>query len=828
MNDRYPFEAVEKKWQKKWAEKGQNRTIEDTDKEKYYCLEMYPYPSGKLHMGHVRNYSMGDVLARFKKMKGYNVLHPMGWDAFGLPAENAAIEKGMHPAEWTKNNTEAMKEGMDQLGFSYDWEREVTSCLPDYYQWTQWLFLLMYRKGLAYKKKALVNWCDDCATVLANEQVVNENRCWRCDQEVAKKELEQWFFKITDYADRLLDDLKLLEGWPERVRVMQENWIGRSEGLRISFQIKDKEEDIEVFTTRPDTIYGATYMVLSPEHPLVEKLTRGTEYEQAAQGFIEKMSKLDEEERTSDEIEKEGVFIGSYAVNPATRKEIPIWIADYVLMQYGTGAIMAVPAHDQRDLDFARKYGLEVEVVIQPEGEKLQGKTMTEAYDGPGVMVRSEPFDGLTVKEGKKAVAEAFEKKGIGKEEINYRLRDWLISRQRYWGAPIPILYCESCGTVPVPQEDLPVVLPEDIKLKAKGGSPLANVEEFVRTRCPECGGEAKRETDTMDTFVCSSWYYLRYADPKNEKLPFSPEKAKYWMPVDQYIGGIEHAVLHLLYSRFFTKVLADEGMLDIQEPFTNLLTQGMVIKDGAKMSKSKGNVVSPEDIAARYGADAVRMFILFAAPPERDLEWSDRGIEGAYRFLNRVWRLSVRLIEESPDEVAASASELEKTPEDKEMMKTVHETIKKATHDIEERFNFNTAISAVMEMVNALYQYRDQSSHVNPAVVKESMDKLTLLLAPFTPHLAEELWSQMGKEGSVHSQQWPEYKEKYIIREEIEMVLQVNGRVRGRMMVSKEADKDELKSAALSKERVQSYVEGKEIVKVIVVPEKLVNIVVK
>ena len=821
MEERYPFEKCETKWQKIWAEKGQHRTVEDSDKPKYYCLEMFPYPSGKMHMGHVRNYSMGDVIARFKTMRGFNVLHPMGWDAFGLPAENAAIERGVHPSEWTQNNTRAMREEMTQLGFSYDWDREVTSCLPDYYRWTQWLFLLMYERGLAYKKKAAVNWCPDCATVLANEQVVKENRCWRCDSEVTQKELEQWFFRITDYAERLLDDLKLLSGWPERVRIMQENWIGRSEGLRMRFPLEGLDASIEVFTTRPDTIYGATFMVLSPEHPLVEQLVNGTEYAEAVRDFQDKMRRMDDMDRTAADKPKEGVFTGAMALNPATGEKIPVWVADYVLMQYGTGAIMGVPAHDQRDFDFARTCGLPIRVVIQPEGEVLDGATMAEAYDGTGTMVNSGSYDGLSMEEGIQAIGKDFGSDGTGELEVNYRLRDWLISRQRYWGAPIPIIYCDDCGTVPVPKEDLPVVLPFDVEFRTKGGSPLAKVESFVNVPCPLCGKPAKRETDTMDTFVCSSWYYLRYGDPKNEQEPFAKDKAAYWMPVDQYIGGIEHAVLHLLYSRFFTKVMADAGMLNVQEPFTNLLTQGMVVKDGAKMSKSKGNVVSPEHIVARYGADAARIFILFAAPPERDLEWSDQGIEGSSRFLHRVWRL-VRSLQP----LAKGGGEPNEAEQN--LQRLVQLTVKRVTHDVDDRFNFNTAISAIMELVNGMHQYRDQQAVLHKATVQDSIETLLLLLAPFAPHLTEELWAQTGHKGSIHSKPWPVYDESMLVQDEVEMVVQINGKVRDRILVPADAGEDAVQEQVLGLQKIQPYTQGKSIIKTVFVPGKLINMVVK
>jgi len=827
MEERYPFESVEKKWQAEWERKELNKVGEDPDKPKYYCLEMFPYPSGKLHMGHVRNYSIGDVLTRFKRMQGYNVLHPMGWDAFGLPAENAAIERGIHPAIWTRSNIANMKEQLNILGGSYDWDREVTTCNPDYYKWTEWLFLLMYKRGLAYKKKAAVNWCPKCATVLANEQVVGDGRCWRCDSPVTKKELEQWFLRITDYADRLLKDLDLLDGWPERVRVMQENWIGRSEGLRITFEIDGTDDTFSVFTTRPDTIFGVTYMVFAPEHPLVKKLVAGTSQEAAVDAFIAKMARMDEITRTATDLEKEGLFTGAYAVNPANGEKIPIWIANYVLMEYGTGAVMGVPAHDERDFEFARKYDLPIRVVIQPEGEKLDPATMPASYDGPGRMVNSDQFDGLSVEDGKRAIGEHFAGSGKGKLEVNYRLRDWLISRQRYWGAPIPIIYCDKCGTVPVPEKDLPVMLPENVAFEVGGPSPLVKTPEFVNTVCPICGGPARRETDTMDTFICSSWYFLRYTSPHSAGEPFANSKVNYWMPVDQYIGGIEHAVLHLLYSRFFMKVLADAGMVEAQEPFTNLLTQGMVIKDGAKMSKSKGNVVSPEEIFAKYGADAARLFILFAAPPERDLDWSDSGIEGASRFLNRVWRL-VTGYTDTPGETASQAEKMKH--DDKELRRIVHDTIRRVTVDISERFNFNTAISAVMEMVNAMYQYREKigPETENRAVLREGVEKLLLLLAPFAPHLTEELWAKLGQPDSIHRQVWPDYDPAALTVDEIEIVVQVNGRVREKVVVPTDATEAEVTKIVLAQERVRAYLAGKETVKTIVVPGKLVNFVVK
>lgn len=827
MEERYNFKDIEPKWQQYWEENKLYKVSEDKDEaDKYYCLEMFPYPSGNLHMGHVRNYSIGDVVARFKTMQGKNVLHPMGWDAFGLPAENAAIKHGVHPAKWTADNIANMRRQLKSMGISYDWDREVATCYPDYYKWTQWLFLHLYHKGLAYKKYSAVNWCPSCATVLANEQVI-DGACERCETTVVKKDLEQWFFKITDYADRLLQDLEKLPGWPEKVKIMQKNWIGKSTGAEIDMIVEKTGEKIPVFTTRHDTIYGVTYMVLAPEHPLVEKLTRGTEYEQPVKEFVEKVRAMDVMDRTAADMEKEGIFIGAYAVNPVNNEKIPIWIANYVLMEYGTGAVMGVPAHDQRDLDFARKYNLPVRVVIQPEGEELPpGDQLEEAYAGPGIMVNSGPFTGLPNKEGQEKVADFLEEKGIGRRQVNFRLRDWLISRQRYWGAPIPIVYCDDCGTVPVPEEDLPVMLPTDVKFRPTGESPLKTSEEFLKTTCPKCGKEARRETDTMDTFVCSSWYFLRYTSPKDDRQAFDREKANYWMNVDQYIGGVEHAILHLMYARFFTKVLYDSGLIDYDEPFANLLTQGMVLKDGGKMSKSKGNVVSPEEIIDRYGADTARLFILFAAPPERDLEWSDKGVEGCFRFLNRVWRL----VYSYHDRVAGLEPAVQvNNAADKELWRLTNETIKKVTEDIGERFNFNTAISAIMELVNGIQSYREQAKgEGNLPLVKEVLQKMLLLLAPFAPHISEELWHNIGNTESVHRQEWPGYDPQALVRDEITIVVQVNGKVRDRIDIPADLDRNGMIEAVMKQERVQKWVAGKEIVKTVAVPKKLVNIVVK
>lgn len=825
LKEKYNFREIEPKWQRYWEERGMYRVKEGGDKPKFYCLEMFPYPSGKLHMGHVRNYSIGDVVARFKTMRGYNVLHPMGWDAFGLPAENAAINHGVHPADWTWQNIDNMRRQLKELGISYDWDREIATCHPGYYRWTQWLFLQFYKKGLAYRKKSFVNWCPHCNTVLANEQVIG-GRCERCDTQVEKKDLEQWFLRITAYAEELLRDLEKLTGWPEKVKVMQANWIGRSEGVEIDFTIAETGEKVTVFTTRPDTLYGVTYMVIAPEHPLVEKLVKGTALEAEVKQFVRRMQQMSEIDRTAADAEKEGMFIGVHVINPVNGRKVPLWIANYVLLDYGTGVVMAVPAHDQRDFEFARKYGLPVEVVIQPPEGNLTPEEMEAAYEEEGYLVNSGPFTGMPNREAMQAIADYLEKEGKGRRTVNYRLRDWLISRQRYWGAPIPIIYCDRCGIVPVPEKDLPVMLPREVEFKPTGQSPLATSEEFVRCTCPSCGAPARRETDTMDTFICSSWYFLRYCDPRNEVVPWDKEKVAYWMPVDQYIGGVEHAILHLLYSRFFTRVLRDLGLVDFDEPFTNLLTQGMVLKDGAKMSKSKGNVVSPEDIVARYGADTARLFILFAAPPEKDLEWSDQGVEGAYRFLNRVWRLVYNYLQSLPEGGTAGNEELSKA--DLEIRRLTHRTIKKVTDDIEQRFNFNTAISAIMEFVNALYQYREREKSRNRAVEAEAIKTLVLLLAPFAPHIAEELWHGLGNESSVHEQSWPEYDPELLVEEEVEIAVQINGRVRDRVRVPAQISEEELRKILFQQEKVQNLIAGKEVVKFIYVPGKLANIVVK
>ena len=833
MEEKYAPHAIEKKWQQYWEEHDTFKREIDPAKPKSYVLEMFPYPSGNLHMGHVRNYSIGDVVARFRTMRGFNVLHPMGFDSFGMPAENAAIEHGIPPKKWTLENIENMTRQLKQLGLSYDWNREAITCKPDYYKWTEWFFELFYKRGLAVKKNSSVNWCDHCNTVLANEQV-EDGKCWRCKHEVHKKQLSQWFFKITDYADELLQDLEKIPGWPERVKVMQENWIGRSEGLEFSFDVPALNEKLPVYTTRPDTIQGVTFVVVPPEHPIVEKMLQGNPREAELREFCDKVRNTSDIERTSSTSEKLGMYTGFDCVHPLTGHKVQIWITNYVLFDYGTGAVMGVPTHDSRDWQFATKYNIPKILVIQPKDKELKLEDMTDAYEEDGIMVNSGKFDGMTNIEAMSAVSDEIERIGAGKRRVNYRLRDWLISRQRYWGAPIPIIYCPNCGEVLVPEEDLPVLLPEDVKFDAGAKSPLATSESFLHCKCPKCGADATRETDTMDTFLCSSWYFLRYTDPKNDKAPFAKEANAYWGPVDQYIGGIEHAILHLLYSRFFLKVLRDAGMVDYDEPFTNLLTQGMVIKDGAKMSKSLGNVVSPEEILEKYGADTARLFILFAAPPERELEWSDQGVEGSFRFINRVWRIiwhyreSVALGQYYEGKNGAHYEEALLTEPDKELRRALNATIKKVTEDIEQRFNFNTAISSLMELVNAMYAYKDAGVYTC-GLVHETVKDLLLLLAPFVPHVAEELWhSVIDENSSVHDQSWPAYDESALKVDNVEIVLQINGKVRGRLVVPSEASKEELEKVALADERIKSLIGDGTVRKVIAVPGRLVNIVVK
>ena len=823
MNEKYNFKEIEKKWQKYWEENDCFHTEEDESKKKYYCLEMFPYPSGKLHMGHVRNYSIGDVVARFKKMDGYNVLHPMGWDSFGLPAENAAIKHGIHPNIWTWDNIKDMRKQLKELGLSYDWNREVATCHPDYYKWMQWIFIQFYKRGLAYKKENPVNWCPSCQTVLANEQVV-DGCCERCKTPVGKKNLSQWYLKITDYAERLLDNLDTLDGWPNKVKVMQKNWIGKSVGAEVDFKIKDRDETLTVFTTRVDTIYGTTYMVLAPEYPSVLDMVKGTEYEKPVKEYIEKVEHMNDIERTSTSNEKTGVFIGKYAVNPFTKKEIPIYISDYVLMGYGTGAVMGVPAHDQRDFDFATKFGIDIVPVVDPGDPSIDLDNLKEACAAEGTLINSGEFNGLNNRVAIGRFIELVEKEGIGKKTVNYRLRDWLISRQRYWGTPIPMIYCEDCGWVPEKEENLPVMLPTDIEFTGKGESPLTTSKTFADVKCPVCGKPAKREMDTMDTFLDSSWYFLRYCDPKNDKAPFDPKKAAYWMNVDQYIGGVEHAILHLMYARFFQMAFYDMGLVEDEEPFRNLLTQGMVNKDGKKMSKSIGNVVSPEEIINRYGADTARLFILFAAPPDRELDWSDKGVEGSYRFLNRVYRMVYEIKSKYPD--VPQAFEV-KTAADKSLNYILNYTIKKVSEDVGGRFNFNTAISSLMELVNEMYKYKERDD-ANIGLLGKATRDLILMLSPFVPHICEEMWEHIGQKESVTTMRWPEYDKDALIKDDVEVVVQINGKVKEKLTVAAAADKQELEKIALENEKIKLLLNGKSVVKVVAVPGRLINIVVK
>ncbi len=849
MQERYSAETVENKWQKIWAEEKSFKVTEDSARPKFYLLEMFPYPSGRIHMGHVRNYSIGDVVARFKRLQGFNVLHPMGWDAFGLPAENAAIQHGTHPARWTRENIANMRSQLQRMGLSYDWDRELATCDPDYYRWEQLIFLKMLERGLAYKKSSSVNWCPDCLTVLANEQV-EDGRCWRCDSEVEQKELEQWFFKITEYAQELLDDTYRLSGWPEPVLIMQRNWIGRSTGCEIDFAVADSSLGIRVFTTRQDTLFGATFMSLAPEHPLVQDLVT-PEQQSAVEEFLSRVRRQDRARRSAEDLEKEGVFTGSWCINPVTGRRMPIYLANFVLMEYGTGAVMAVPTHDQRDFEFARKYGLPLQVVIQPPGEALDPARMDQAWTGPGQMVNSGVFDGLANEEAKEKIADYLEREGLGRKSVNFRLRDWGVSRQRYWGTPIPVIYCEQCGVVPVPEQDLPVELPMDVEFSGEGGSPLAKLQSFVQTRCPRCQGEARRETDTFDTFVESSWYFARFASPRFGGGPVERGAVDYWLPVDQYIGGIEHAVMHLLYARFFTKVMRDLGMVGLGEPFANLLTQGMVcmetrscpqhgwlypeeVGDGRcgkcgqavvsgrneKMSKSKRNVVDPDGLIARYGADTARLFSLFAAPPEKDLEWNDQGVEGCYRFLNRVWRVVYDNLE-----ILRGQAQPEREGEGKVLRRLTHRTIRKVTEDIDGRFHFNTAIAAVMELVNGIYAFERKSDF--PGALREALESVVRLLSPFVPHLGEELWSCLGHAGRLEQAGWPSWDAEALVEEEITMVVQVNGKVRGKITVAADAEEAQIRQIALEEPNVVRFLEGKAPQKVVVVPGRLVSVVV-
>lgn len=861
MEKKYKPQELEKKWQTIWEDRGVFKVTEDPDKKKYYLLEMFPYPSGRIHIGHVRNYTIGDVVARYKRMNGYNVLHPMGWDSFGMPAENAAIEHGIHPATWTNENIAYMKKQLKEMGFSYDWDRELSTCEPEYYRWEQLFFLWMYAKGLAYKKSSIVNWCQNCKTVLANEQV-EAGQCWRCSEEVEEKYLDQWFFRITAYAEELLAYLDKLPGWPERVITMQKNWIGKSFGCDIYFPMADGNGMIQVFTTRQDTVYGATFMLVAAELPLVMELVKGKPIENEVREFVEKVKKQDKLMRTSEYYEKEGVFLDAYCLNPVTKKKMPIYATNFVVAEYGTGCVMAVPTHDQRDFEFAKKFNLPLIVVLQPPNKPLNIHTMTEAYVEEGNLINSAQFNGMENTKALDAIAEYLESIGRGKKTIQYRLRDWGISRQRYWGAPIPIIYCDNCGTVPVPETDLPVILPRDVELTGEGGTPLARHKAFVETSCPQCGSAAKRETDTMDTFVESSWYFDRFCSPDYAEKPgLDRQKVLYWMPVDQYIGGIEHAILHLLYSRFYTKVLRDYGVLDYDEPFTNLLTQGMVCKEtmrckehgylfpeevkegkcvrcrsdvmigkSEKMSKSLKNVVDPDYLIKNYGADTVRMFCLFAAPPEKDLEWSDQGIEGSFRFLNRAWRIIIDYLDDIGDVTSFDGDEALEG-ELKNLRRKTHQTIRKVTRDIEDRFHFNTAISAVMELVNALYLIERPAAKKDTtalSVIREAIETIIILLAPIVPHITEELWTALGYESNLADIPWPVYDHEVAAEEEITIVIQINGKVRSRMVVPADEDGEKIKSLALSDEKIIGFISGKKVLREIYVPKKLVNIVVQ
>jgi len=863
MENRYDPKHIETKWQAFWEKKHPFKVTEDPARKKYYLLEMFPYPSGKIHMGHVRNYTIGDVVARYKTMKGFNVLHPMGWDAFGMPAENAAIANNTHPAAWTYDNIAYMKQQLKQLGFSYDWNREIATCRPEYYRWEQWLFIQMFKKGMAYRKESYVNWCDPCQTVLANEQVEG-GACWRCGKPVRQKKLSQWFFKITDYAQDLLDFCEKLPGWPEKVTTMQKNWIGRSTGAEIRFAVDGSDQSITVFTTRPDTIFGATFMCLAPEHPMVIDLSRGTAQESSVDAFVERMSRQNRSAQMLETYEKEGVFTGAWCVNPLTGSRMPIYTANFALMEYGTGAVMSVPAHDQRDFDFAKKYGLDIIVVICPEGAEADSVAQTEAYTGPGLMVNSGEFNGMPNKAAHEKIVDYCEASGLGKRTVSFRLRDWGISRQRFWGAPVPMIHCDCCGIVPVNESDLPIILPENVALLEGGGSPLSRLDDFVNTTCPKCGKPARRETDTMDTFVESSWYFERYCSPKCDTAMFDKEAVDYWMPVDQYIGGVEHAVLHLLYSRYFTRVLHDMGLTKFKEPFTRLLTQGMVCKETLtcpehgflfptearaeggqffctkcgkevtmgrveKMSKSKKNVIDPNILLQEYGADTVRLFCLFAAPPERDLEWSEQGVDGGFRFLNRIWRLAHDWMDVIKNITPYNGPAGELTGDFRDLFHKTHITIQKVSGDIEDRFHFNTAISAVMELVNRMYAINIKDVDASGAgVMRTALESVILLMSPIVPHFAEELWETLGHApGSLTTTPWPEYQKDALVTDTILVVVQVNGKLRGKFQASADSEDAVIKEMAMKDENVIRVIGGQTVKKIIVVKKKLVNIVV-
>lgn len=823
MDKVYNHKNIEKKWQKVWEENKTFKVIEDESKEKYYVLEMFPYPSGKLHMGHVRNYSIGDVIAREKRMKGYNVLHPIGYDAFGLPAENAAIKHGVEPDKWTYENMAEMDEQLKDMGISYDWDRHIATCTPEYSKWMQWIFIQFFKNNIAYKKATEANWCPSCNTVLANEQIV-QGECERCGTTVIKKNLDQWNFRIKDYADRLLENIdKDLGGWPEKVKTMQKNWIGKSRGAYIDFKVKDHDMNIKVFTTRADTTFGVSFIVLSPEHPFVDKLISGSECEKSARDYIAECQKMSEIERTSTTKEKTGVFIGTYCLNPLNNQTVPVYIADYVLMGYGTGAVMGVPAHDQRDFDFAKKFNLPIVPVVDTGDDEIDLNDLPYATVANGTMINSGDFDGLDSKKALEEIEKRIEEKGIGERATTYRLRDWLVSRQRYWGCPIPMIYCNDCGWVPEKEENLPIQLPKDVEFTGKGESPIASSKDFVNTVCPVCGKPAKRETDTMDTFLDSSWYFLRYCDARNDEEIFDRKKVNYWMKVDQYIGGVEHAVMHLMYARFFQMALHDLGLVEEEEPFKNLLTQGMVIKDGKKMSKSIGNVVSPKEIIDKYGADTARLFILFAAPPEKELDWSDAGVEGSYRFINRVYRLVSESIERYQD---IKADYVIKSDSDKALAFVLNNTIKKVGEDIEERFAFNTAISSIMELVNELYKYKE--GDVNEGLYGYAIRNLILILSPFIPHISEEMWQAVGGQGLASEQNWPSYDEAAMIKDRLEIVVQINGKIKEKIEINVDAAREEIEKTAMNTDKIKELLDGKNIIKVIVVPGKLVNIVAK
>jgi leucyl-tRNA synthetase len=862
MEEKYDPEVVEIKWQNCWDQSGLFKVSENIGQKKYYLLEMFPYPSGKIHMGHVRNYTIGDVVARYKRMQGFNVLHPMGWDAFGMPAENAAISNKTHPAAWTYQNIDYMRMQLRRMGFSYDWDRELATCRPEYYRWEQWLFLKMFERGNAYRKESFVNWCDSCLTVLANEQV-EAGMCWRCGKAVRQKKLWQWFFKITDYAEDLLVHCDMLPGWPEKVTTMQKNWIGKSVGARIRFPVENSDENIPVFTTRQDTLFGATFLCLAPEHPLVMKLSKGTGEERKVIEFVERILLQERSNKAVENYEKEGVFIGAWCINPVNGRRMPVYTANFALMEYGTGAVMSVPAHDQRDFDFARKYGMEIVVVVKPEDSELDPAAMTEAYTGDGVMVNSGRFSGISNRKALDDIAVFLEEEGIGEKTVSFRLRDWGISRQRYWGAPIPVVHCEKCGIVPVNQEDLPILLPEDAALLEGGQSPLPFHDYFAKTECPVCGRkDARRETDTMDTFVESSWYFERYCSPRYAKGLFEKKAVDYWMPVDQYIGGVEHAILHLLYSRYFTRVLKDLGLVEYKEPFTRLLTQGMVCKETIscpehgylfpeeaegdseekmcrkcgkavsvgrveKMSKSKRNVIDPNYLLDKYGADTTRLFCLFASPPEKDLEWNEQGVEGGFRFLTRVWRLVGTHIDLIRDAEPFRGGQDQIDGDLRDLYKKTHHTIFRVTNDIEERFHFNTAISAVMELVNMMYGIELKNEGRNEAgVLRFAIESITLLLSPIVPHFSEELWEVLGKKTSVLLSPWPVYKKEALVKDEILIVVQVNGKLRSKFIMSADSGDDLIKERALADDNVRKFINGRQIKKVIVVKKKLVNIV--